>query len=428
MINCSIDYDKKSKLGIAVSGGIDSMALLHYAIYKIGSKSIVVINIEHGIRGDSSNRDSKFVEDECKRLGVDCIRINIDSLKYAKENSLTVEQAARELRYREFDKLLASAKVSTICLAHHRSDQAETILMRILRGTGISGLRGIPKIRDKYQRPFIDISQKEIEEYVKTNKIRYIQDESNNDNTYTRNYIRNIILPEIEKLYPDYEKALARLSENASEDYDYILQSSLVPKMDKGVVSIPVGYLKEAKSIVRATIIECFRLLGVLADIERIHIEKIISMYNLNNGDSLDMPHNIIVFREYNKLVFSKKKSYDTIVIPFAKGSYKFGEYILDIEEYQTEGLVFDYNKIPSTAVIRSRKEGDKFKKFSGGTKSLGDYMTDVKLPKRIRNYYPIIANDMEVLIVPGYEISDSVKVDNKTKNKFTIQCRSIYD
>lgn len=427
MWNIDLDIKENERIGVAVSGGRDSMALLHIIVKRINAERIVVVNIEHGIRGQKSKDESEFVVSECRKLNVSCISIIIDTLSYQKEKKLTTEQAARELRYKEFYRLLNEGVIDKIALAHHKSDQCETIIMRILRGTGINGLSGMPANREgKFIRPLLNISRKEINHFIKANNIEYVDDDSNANNDYTRNYIRNTIFPAIAVKFPDFENSIVRLSMNATEDNDYIMSNVIKPVTADNIAIIPLNCLTLPRSLSGRSIMLCFNSLGITADIERRHIDAIIGIISLNNGDSLDMPFGVKVYKEYNELAFVREdKAKSELKLPFGAGTIELNDKALEVTEYKGEGLRFDLDKIPEGAVIRFRERGDYFNKFGGKRKSLSDYMTDIKLPRRLRDHIPLVAAGSEILIVTGYEISNNIIIDQSSKRQYTINIRS---
>jgi len=450
MWDFNVNIDEWDTLGVAVSGGRDSMALLHLVLSKIDRKRVLVINIEHGIRGEKSREESRFVVRHSRELDVECISIPIDTLNYAKENKLTTEQAARELRYREFNLLIDEGKVNKIALAHHKGDQAETIMMRILRGTGVNGLVGMSDNSERFLRPLLKYSRKEINHYIKRENIPYIDDDSNFNNDYTRNFIRNKVFPQVAVKFPDYENSLIRLSENAKDDNDYIMSKVRKPQVimkgddnfrdflestsDKintnKAVQIPLEVLSEARSLAVRSIMLCFNALGIDADIERRHMDILTGMVKLGNNLSVDMPYDVKVYREYDNLVFVKNENVKSCeVVPFQEGLTLIGDSCIEISEYQGEGLMFDLDKIPQDAVIRFRQDKDYFEKFGGGgTKNLADYLSDKKIPRRLRDHIPLIAKDKEIFIAGEIEISNKVSVDKDTKRKYTIKVRSKYE
>ena len=190
-------------IGVATSGGSDSMALLNY-LYDLSQQiefEVVAIHIDHCIRENSSD-DARFVLNFCKKRMIRAYKFKVDVPKLAETKKIGIEEAAREARLGVFDAIIQKGVVDKIAIAHNSRDQAETILINLFRGTGISGASGMEVIRDGvYIRPMINTSKKAILDYVLLNDIPYVEDETNKDNSYSRNYVRNLILPLIEKLF-----------------------------------------------------------------------------------------------------------------------------------------------------------------------------------------------------------------------------------
>ncbi|MEG1613398.1 MAG: tRNA lysidine(34) synthetase TilS [Clostridia bacterium] len=406
-------------VAVAVSGGIDSMVLLHAftELKKISPINFFVLNIEHGIRGEASRKDSAFVFEYCKQLGVECFSESVDVLSYVKEKCCTVEEGARAVRYSIFNKYVSLGKCNKVALAHHMSDQAETVLMRIIRGTGLLGLCGMRAVSGVYIRPFLEVRKEEIIAYQEANNIPFIVDETNLDNNYTRNLLRNKIIPELSKLSTDVEGSLVRLSRLADEAESYIFRHENPIEVTGEVASFDL-IDEEPTLLYKRRVRRCFEALGVKKDVEEVHYDLIDKLRFGENGQRLDMPNGITVYREYEHIVFSKEKRQNIdFNIPFCIGKIGFGAKTLIIGKYEGEQiddgiLLFDITKIPEMAVFRFRRDGDIFTKFGGGTKKLGDYLTDKKVPLRIRDSLIVCAVDNDVLFVAGVEISHKVRVD----------------
>jgi tRNA(Ile)-lysidine synthase len=241
---------KGDKVAVAVSGGRDSMCLLHYLYNNCSDNKVFAINVEHGIRGQSSRNDSKFVKDYCEKLNIKLYSYTVNAIEYQKNNKVTVEEAARILRYDCFKDLIDKNTVDYIAVAHHITDQCETIFMRLMRGTGIYGLTGITDKRDYIIRPFLNVSRDEIDEYVKINNIPYIKDETNDDNSYTRNFIRNEVFPLLDKKFMSYKQSLVRLQRTASEYIDLLeSMSAEIIKEGSETAKIKIDDLKGFKAL-----------------------------------------------------------------------------------------------------------------------------------------------------------------------------------
>ena len=198
---------------IGVSGGADSICLL-FLLSEISEKigfSIKVIHVEHGIRGKASLDDADYVRGLCNEKGFELKTVHVDALSYAEENSLTLEEAARILRYRAFEEYWENMSHGEydggfkIAVAHHINDQAETVIFQMLRGSGIKGMGGMSPQRENIIRPLLCLTKEEILLYLSENNLSFRTDESNNDNSYSRNYIRNDILPRLNEIQPQAE-------------------------------------------------------------------------------------------------------------------------------------------------------------------------------------------------------------------------------
>ena len=409
-------------IAVGVSGGRDSVALLHYLAEnreKFGVE-VKAICVEHGIR-ECATRERLGVQELCERLGVECKVFKVDALGYAKEKKLTVEQSARILRYDCFESAVKDGFCDTIATAHHLSDNVETVLMRIFRGTGIKGLGGIKERRDFYIRPLLSTPRKEIDEYVEKYNLPYFEDETNVDTRYTRNYIRHKVLPVILDRYPGAEENVERLAKLSAVDEAHFekIVNEKIKTMSYGAVGVSVDETKDM-AVFSRLIRRAFSLLGVDVDVEDRHVSLIESLTSGENGDTLDMPYGVKVIREYDDIVFFREGEREDREIPLVQKNFEFtlGENfrVSEADKRGTTGLFIDYDKACG-AVFRYKRDGDVFKRFGGGTKSLGDYFTDTKLPVRIRDRVVVLARDKEVLAVLGVEISEKVKIDENTKN-----------
>lgn len=410
-------------IAVALSGGGDSMALLHYmlSVKELCAINVIAINVEHGIRGESSIKDTEFVKSYCKKLAIPLLCYSVDSLGEAQKYKLSIEQAARKLRYQCFFDAIDSGKCDKVATAHHRSDLAESVLFNLLRGTGIKGAIGIKdNYSDKIIRPFLSVDKSEIEDYLNKHKIPYVIDETNLSDDYTRNSIRHNVMPEVKKLFPEAEKSIARFAEIARLEDDFMEQTatSAIDFLDD-IIEIR---LPQHKAILSRAAIIAMRHLGVEKDWEKAHIDSIIKLSESNNGAKINLKNGVIASKEYDKLTFYKSAKSTQNQIDFELGSFEINGVKGEIKSVKKpldlkDGFYADLNKIPSDAVIRFKKDGDLFTKFGGGTKPLGEYLTDLKIPQRKREFLPLIASGKTVLAIIGVAISEKIKVDEDTTN-----------
>lgn len=407
----------KGKIGIGVSGGVDSMVLL--SCMKKQGIDILAINIEHGIRGIESSQDSDFVKSFCEQNDIEMLSFRVETLKEREKTKESVELCARRLRYEIFSQILKDKKAEYIALAHHASDNAETILMRILRGTGIKGVRGIVD-NEKFIHPLIAYTKEEINAYAEENGIPFTNDKTNFCSDYTRNFLRNEIFSPLKNKFGNIETGFSRLSQSAIECDDF-LQSQVLPyeEKDKGY-AIALELFSKAHSIIKKyTIAEILSKLGAVQDVEAVHLEEIIALEQKANNASLNLPYGIVALKAYDKLLFyiSDKDTYFYEVFDIRK-SFEFckSRYTFENGDKIENGISFDYEKVPKDAVIRTRQTGDIFQRCNGRTKSLSDFLTDTKLTKKERDELLLIAKDEEVFAICGIEISDKIKIDKDTK------------
>ncbi len=417
----------------AVSGGSDSMALLSLLLSspkKYGAK-VVAINVEHGIRGESSLSDSAFVKKYCDDNGVTCISYSVNATDYAKTNKLSVEQAARVLRYRCFEDAIKSGKCDVVATAHHALDNLESVLFNLFRGTGLKGAAGILPRYDggKIVRPLLRIPKAEINAYITENKIPYVTDETNFCDDYTRNFLRLNVMPEIKKIFPDAETSAARFCELVTEDEDFLsslAEKALITKGGKAYIPVTTP-----KAVFGRAEINALKLLGIKKDWEKTHIDDAFALTEKQTGKSVNLLCGIVARREYDYVVFEKTETAirdnDVSPIPFTAGEFVFAGKTLKIELIDKaganlkQGLYLAAEKLTNDAVIRTMLPGDRFTKFGGGTKKLCDYLTDKKIPKSEREKLPLAARGHEVLAIFGVAVSDKVKAEEKTERLFKI-------
>lgn len=412
------------RIGVGVSGGSDSMALVHFLHANAEELDIevVAICVDHGIREESRD-EANFVLAKCKEMGVRAYKFRIDSPKLAKERNLSIETAAREGRYGVFSSLIKKDVVDKIALAHHLSDQAETILMHIFRGSGMAGARGMEATRDKYYiRPLLNTSKEEIISYISEHSLDYINDSSNNDNSYSRNFLRNVVLPEISSKWPGAINAIAEFGKALKEDDDYINSQIFDDAIiyEEKEAKIPLSYFLYPSPIISRMIIKALKNIGVKYDFEKKHVALIKELaLSRENGKRVSLPFDVVAIREYDYLTLANRKKE---VLQF-KCELRCGEVevpggskliVRRVKDFtpQAGKLFFDYRKVPKTAEWRFRQDGDTFTKFGGGTKKLKSFLIDRKVPQRKRDILPVLADGNEVLVIAGVEISDKVKVD----------------
>ncbi len=421
------------KIGIAVSGGMDSMALLHWFVKNQSNLniSITAINIDHNIR-KNSYEDTQFVVEYCKKNNIRCLTYKLD-LKQSKYVNNT-ENAARLARYEIFHSLIEKKELDFIATAHHAEDNAETVLMHLFRGSGLKGMCGINFLtKQGIVRPLLYTEKADIKQYIQDNDINYVIDETNLQSDYNRNFLRLEVLPKILMRFPQAINNINTFSKNASEDNSYIEQN--VPRLvnKDNEVFIPSEHFQAHSSLINREIFDAITQLGVTHDIESMHIELIKSLINKPAGTRIDIKSKITAIRDYQGITLTDKKinDYYDFEIPFGIGKFLLPNGVLKIELIDkidtdflknSKQLFLDAELLPKDAVIRYRQSGDIINKLGGGGKvSLKDYFIDKKILARLRNLIPLIAKKNIIYAIIGIAVCHDVRITNKTKKIYKL-------
>ncbi len=445
--------NKGDRILAAVSGGADSVCMLHIlnTLKKSMGFDIYCAHLNHCLRGDAADNDEKFVVELCKKLDIPVFCKSVDVAALASEKKLTTEEAGRLARYDFFRELSVKHKINKTATAHNKDDNAETVLMRIIRGTGTDGLKGIAYVRDDgVIRPILDISRADIEEYCHGNNLSFCTDATNADNDYTRNKIRNQLLPFIEENFnPNIKDSLCRLSDNATEDAEFLnsyakrLYARLCNPLPGGS---PVTLHIESLSMVDKGIAS--RVLKIAADevksgirLEKKHIDDLFNLMTKQTGASIDLPDGIEASIQYGWLSFIDKNA----VVEVKEEAEGFFTEIAPLQTVLVEPLGKNISlrienakkykcKVNETAIsydliegkmlfLRNRRNGDRIVWFPDGrTKKIKNILIDAKIPKRDRDRIPLLCTGDEVLAIVGSRVSEKYKVTNETERALVIE------
>ncbi len=423
--------NKEDIIGVACSGGRDSMALLHFLVNSASELcfSVVAINVDHNIR-EKSEDDSQFVINYCEKNNIKIYSYKIDVPAICEKEKIGVELAARKARYDIFNMLLKHGTVSKIALGHHLQDQAETILLNIFRGTGLKGASGMKMSSGNFIRPLLTTSRTEIQAYITANNIPFVDDETNFENEQSRNYIRNMIMPLIRNKWPHADNSITSFGKICAEDENYINnqinKSSII--ISGRTAKIPTSCLVVNNSLSSRLISYALNQISINKNIEKKHLSAICELSLASNGSKIHLPDKLIAIKEYNYLTLTNKLiSPAKLNLPFKKGGLDIPSFGI-IETKLTRKLenhnythIIDHKKLPDNAIWRYKQKDDIFEKFGGGTKSLNDFLIDKKVPYRLRGCTPVLASDNEILVVAGVEISNKVKLDKNTVSAYGI-------
>lgn len=433
---------------LGLSGGPDSVCLFHVLKNLQDEMNFILyaVHINHGLRPGDADRDQRYVEALCAKEGVICIPLLYDCKEVAKQTGLTEEAAGRKIRYSAFWEVanslinngIAADRVK-IAVAQNANDQAETVLIRMLRGTGIDGLAGIAYTRNEKDiqviRPLLDVSREEIETYCADNNLRPRIDKTNLEAIYTRNKIRLELIPYLEKNFnKNMVETLIRLSKNAREDKEYLWQ--ITAQVCQWAKVAPNCYDREKlKKVPRAIrnrlIMGAFEEIGLTQDISTAHLnaaEQLIMEGTVSKTIDLPLDHAITI--KYEGILFHKRQD----VNPERRIMELYVHIILPGEKIPSDCAIFDWDKVLAVhkrpvLSLRTRQPGD-FISLKVGRKKLQDFMTDQKIPSQFRDNIPVVAIGKEILWIMADEnnglkrsrYSEKYKLDTTTKRALALE------
>lgn len=429
---------------VALSGGADSCSLLHLlnALQADLEFNLKAVHINHQLRGDESQRDEKFCKDLCAKNGIELSVYYADVKQIAKDKGMTIEQAGRTARYEIFENNCPGK----VALAHNMNDNAETLLMNLLRGTGATGMSGISHMIGKYIRPLIKVPRASIETYCKDNGVEYITDSSNKDTIYFRNAVRHKILPMMNEITgKDVVPVLNRASESVGNDCDFIDQSTekayeqyVVEKDGKANIensdilslhqAILTRILRRAIESVKEN----------LTDIESRHIALMIDLINRNKtGEAVNLPGGVNVLVQFGKTIIFKeiiKVDYEYLLPIPGKIFIKEKNLAITTEicdnspKADPRGNIhyFSGKVCKEGFFVRNRRNGDIIKPWKGrGTTKLKKYFIDKKVERHLRDSLMLITCNDSVVYIEGMDYGkDFIPLNNEGAIKVIIERR----
>ena len=466
--------NKGSAVLLSVSGGPDSIALLHLLreLSETYELRLVLAHLNHCLRGAEADEDAAFVTEQGKQLGLKVITEKTDVKKLAEEKRLSIEEAGRKARYRFLEQAALQEKIKIVATGHTKDDLAETIIMRLLRGCGTIGLLGIPPVRKQNEltiiRPLIDLKRQDIMNYLDGRKIPYRIDTSNFDAKFLRNRIRNDLLPFLEKDFnPKMREVLINLSKILDSETAF-LEQSLLPIYQQIVekrqlhYTLDISEFKGVHEALQRSILRRFIMdtKGNLLGITYNHIEDLMDLiFTKPSGRQIHLPDDITAVKEYEHILLSRGTYQKPVVeggqveIP---GTTKFDiprmdvtTEILTAETIEIKKLAkhaanlsrtwndpmhngitefeefFDADSIGDILFFRSRSKGDRFTPIGfEGSKKVKDIMIDEKISPRFRETVPILATPNEIAWIVGYRISEHFKIRETTEKVLRIKVR----
>ena len=432
---------------VALSGGADSVCLLD-ALCRMRKElgiTVSAAHLNHMIRGREADRDEAYAAEVCTKLGVPFYAERVDVPELSKKDGISEEAAGRKARYDFFKRLCSAHGYNKIATAHNRNDKAETVIMRILRGTGIDGLAAIKyKREDGVIRPLLDVVRCDIEKYCEENNLLYCTDSTNSDTEYTRNRVREKLIPFLEENFnPSIIDTLCTLSDNAAEDSDFINGyakrlynriNSPVPKRKPTVLDIESLKMLDECIFNRIIRITANDVMGDNYNLERVHIESVRSLLDKKTGASVCLPENLKVSVKYGWLEFKEADGADSdsaefsypVEISVSESLESMGmtfEITDAKKKIRKNQMIIDYDMIEDKEItVRNRRAGDRMVFFKDGrTRKIKDYLIDKKIPREERNRIPLLCADNKIIAIIGDRVAETYKIKENTKRGLVI-------
>ncbi|MCW8849812.1 MAG: tRNA lysidine(34) synthetase TilS [Melioribacteraceae bacterium] len=431
--NLLTEYDR---VLIGLSGGADSVFALHYlkkfsAKYKI---EISALHVNHNLRGLESKRDENFCRSLCNKLGVKFLCSSVNVKDFAKKHKKSVEEAARDLRYIEFQKVAKANNLNLIVTSHNNDDNTETVLLNIVNGAGLNGISGIPIKRGNIVRPFLCLSKGSIISYLVSANIEYVEDSSNTNIEYRRNFLRERIIPELkENINPSIDKAILRSSivyRNQIKIIEFFIESifSNIVSISNGKVVVKISELEKYSDEIIGEILKKIFISHLQLDYNFNKFEKFRELIKSQVGVRVLLGKKISAVRDRNKIVFTQSDEIPinvnsvlnigkTIEIGNIKVSINYVRKLPQKNRQPGKVEFINADNLSKNLIIRNWKVGDKIQLLGmKGTKKISDVLTDLKTPTLTRKNQLVLVNNKDIVWILGKRISEKYKVTEQSQ------------
>ncbi len=430
---------------VGASGGPDSQFLI-YALMEFRKEmdfTIILAHLNH-LHRKEADFDESLVEETAEKFALDFRKKAASMDAYAKKYGISSEDAGRRLRYDFFREIQKEYPKSKIAIAHNLDDQAETVLMRIIRGTGVEGLRAMDYRNGDIIRPILDIKKAKILDYLNSEQIPYAIDKTNFATDYTRNKLRLDIIPEIEKINPNFKESLVKLSEIAtdeisiSDSYIKNIYEDIIIQRKTDSISFDKVVFESQDKAIQSRLIRCAigEIKREIRDISKENIDNFLSLVDLANGKSI-IKDDLVFLKSYKfykmslRKEDSQKKTGELTInigeeLSFGGKRIKISS-VSDFQKKHGKNIeYFDRDKLTFPLSVRFRKNGDKFKPIGlGHRKKIKDFFIDMKVDKEKREKIPLILSENDIIWVTSFRSSEDYKLDPSTRNIIKIE---VYD
>lgn len=428
IINDLLPDAQERRFLVAVSGGVDSMVLA--SLMHESNLTYAVAHCNFNLRGKESDADQALVQSFTERIGVICHVERFKTLEYAKQNSMSIQMAARELRYTWFQKLLNEEGFDFLVVAHHANDNLETALFNISKGTGVAGVRGIMPLREKVVRPLLTFSKNALVRYAEENKINWREDKSNENDNYNRNLIRNHVVPQLEKVNPNLVQTFVQTSKRFL-GLEHIIENQLEAFQNKfsfkGVFQLP--FSESVKGVNH----DLFKEMLLRKGFEFNALESFLKS-NVELSGAFIKSDNLILWRERNGWLLQEKVIENTgsIYLEKQSQSVSIGNKLLVTNLVENvsmkkakddlNAIYLDMDKWDFPLELRAWQIGDRMQPFGmKGTKLVSDILIDKKVPPHSKAEQLVLIANGEILAVLGLKTSEKLRFNGQIDHALKI-------
>lgn len=431
---------ERDKVLAAVSGGVDSTVMLQ-VLSKLSMEmgfTVGATHFNHRLRGDESERDAVFTEAICRELGVE---FHLGEWK-EKPGRGSLQTAARQARFAFFHRVMAEQGFDRLALGQHADDNVETVLMGVMKGYGISGMKGIEAISGKRIHPLLCVRRAEIEQYAREKGLKWVEDSSNLSDKYLRNRVRNRVLPILQKEFPDLKENILRLSRNA-QDFLAVVNAIVDIKLKDAVI-------REGKARIILDIDKIFPYFNMLNNfvfrriltdldsdiyVSRGGLDQIERLLYARTGSYTETA-GIRIFMNRNNLVFAKSTDTIDCISVSEEGEYIFNDYVINVKQCGIAGVeinsdacteYIDAGRVSGGLIIRKWKAGDWFIPLGLGKKvKLSDFFVDRHVGRHQKDRVPILCDGEKIIWVCGMRLDDRARITRETEKAIKFNCRRL--
>ena len=431
--------NENEKILIAFSGGADSLALL-LMLHTLKEELHIELgacHVNHMLRGKDAEEDEIFCSEVARKLCIPFYSMKKDVSGYAKKKGLSIEVAGRELRYAFFKDIMVNHRYEKCATAHHLDDQVETVLLNLMRGSGLNGLTGMSPKREEYIKPILFLKKEELLAYLKEHSMEPREDDSNMESIYQRNKVRNKLIPYIrENFNEDFPETIWRMTDLLREDLDFIheqvekVKSEYVENRKDNRIVIRKEAFHQHKAVVSRLLFDAIESVkGNITDIEEVHIRDMIALQKNETGKSIDIKDAVVARNDYGNLIIERKKTdtereenmlHEELKIP---GTYVVDGKTIRFRYVERDEIVkdkklrfFNGDVIEETVIVRNRQEGDRMRPFGmKGYRKLKNILIDKKISREDRDKLLVFQNRNEIFYIGSMIISDDYKVKDNT-------------